>query len=117
MAKLTDEDYILAAIKGVADAELKGDIPRQPYRVVVQLQIQVDNLLAEVVESAMAWSDDIEKLGAKINTLTEQSMVAQDKNQRLRVALHDAINRPKGVVPDSAEEFYRNGIRTPSCDS
>ncbi len=24
----------------------------------------------------------------------------------LQVALHDAINRPKGVVPDSALEFY-----------
>ena len=117
MAKLTDEEYILAAIKGVADAELRGDIPRQPIRVVVQFHRQVDNLLAEVVKTAMAWSDDVEKLGAKINTLTEQSMVAQDKNQRLRAALHDAISRPKGVVPDSAAEFYRNGIRTSSCDS
>jgi len=25
---------------------------------------------------------------------------------RLRRALHDAIERPMGVVPDSAEEFY-----------
>ena len=25
---------------------------------------------------------------------------------RLLQALHDAINRPKGVVPDSALEFY-----------
>ena len=26
---------------------------------------------------------------------------------RLRVALHDAINAPKGVVPQSADPFYR----------
>lgn len=25
---------------------------------------------------------------------------------RLKIALHDAINSPKGVVPDSALEFY-----------
>jgi hypothetical protein len=31
---------------------------------------------------------------------------AQETIARLMVALHDAINRPKGVVPVSAEEFY-----------
>ena len=29
-----------------------------------------------------------------------------NKIGRLLTALHDAINRPKGVVPDSALEFY-----------
>lgn len=29
-----------------------------------------------------------------------------DQIDRLLVALHDAIGRPKGVVPDSAAEFY-----------
>jgi len=29
-----------------------------------------------------------------------------DITGRLLIALHDAINRPKGVVPVSAEEFY-----------
>ena len=28
------------------------------------------------------------------------------KVQRLEIALHDAINRPMGVVPDIAVEFY-----------
>jgi len=28
----------------------------------------------------------------------------------LKVALHDAINRPKGVVPKSAAEFYEPWI-------
>jgi len=28
----------------------------------------------------------------------------------LRVALHDAINSPKGVVPDSAMPFYKETI-------
>lgn len=28
------------------------------------------------------------------------------KNARLMQALHDAINRPMGVVPESTEEFY-----------
>ena len=30
----------------------------------------------------------------------------EEMNQRLLQALHDAIARPKGVVPDSALEFY-----------
>jgi hypothetical protein len=28
------------------------------------------------------------------------------ENDRLKTALHDAINRPMGVVPESAEPFY-----------
>ena len=28
------------------------------------------------------------------------------ENNRLRIALHEAINRPKGIVPHEAEEFY-----------
>ena len=28
------------------------------------------------------------------------------ENRRLRIALHEAINRPKGIVPHEAEEFY-----------
>ena len=28
------------------------------------------------------------------------------ENHQLRIALHEAINRPKGIVPHEAEEFY-----------
>ena len=28
------------------------------------------------------------------------------ENHRLRIALHEAINRPKGIVPHEAKEFY-----------
>ena len=28
------------------------------------------------------------------------------ENHRLRIALHESINRPKGIVPHEAEEFY-----------
>lgn len=31
---------------------------------------------------------------------------AADEIEQLKVALSDAINSPKGVVPDSAEPFY-----------
>jgi len=31
---------------------------------------------------------------------------AEEKNTQLLIDLHDAINRPKGVVPASADEFY-----------
>lgn len=30
----------------------------------------------------------------------------EDRERKLREALHDAINAPKGVVPASAEAFY-----------
>jgi len=33
-------------------------------------------------------------------------IIYQRENYRLRAALHDAINSPKGVVPESADEFY-----------
>ena len=37
-------------------------------------------------------TDEVEELAAE--------------NHRLRIALHEAINRPKGIVPHEAEEFY-----------
>ena len=42
---------------------------------------------------------EIEKLERELAEL------ATEKNQLL-IALHEAINRPKGVVPNEAEEFY-----------
>jgi hypothetical protein len=33
-------------------------------------------------------------------------IVSNAESERLRIALNDAINSPKGVVPDSAVEFY-----------
>lgn len=35
------------------------------------------------------------------------------KISALRIAMHDAINRPKGVVPASAEPFYSAAL----CDA
>ena len=35
----------------------------------------------------------------------ELAELATEKH-RLRIALHEAINRPKGIVPHEAEEFY-----------
>ena len=32
---------------------------------------------------------------------------AAERLEQFEVALHDAINRPLGVVPDSAESLYR----------
>jgi hypothetical protein len=30
----------------------------------------------------------------------------KEECERLKIALHDAIKKPMGVVPESAEEFY-----------
>ena len=48
---------------------------------------------------ASAWADLLAEL--------------QGQNAALRLALHDAINRPKGVVPASADPFYNPAI----CDA
>lgn len=34
----------------------------------------------------------------------------EEKERRLLVALHDAIRRPMGVVPESADEFYSQAM-------
>ena len=40
----------------------------------------------------------------------EKATIAGDllaENRRLRIAFHDAIRRPLGVVPASGDEFYK----------
>lgn len=34
------------------------------------------------------------------------TLAIANENKALRIALHDAIRRPMGVVPASADEFY-----------
>jgi len=36
----------------------------------------------------------------------QKNAAIQVKFNELLIALHDAIERPKGVVPDSADKFY-----------
>ena len=44
------------------------------------------------------------------NTYTAKALTdllaSRERERELEIALHDAINRPKGVVPVSAEKFY-----------
>lgn len=53
---------------------------------------------------------DVEPDGLSIEDimtkLFEANQRVDQRFERLLVALHDAINRPMGVVPASAEEFY-----------
>lgn len=37
---------------------------------------------------------------------------AADMIETLTIALHDAIRRPMGVVPESAERFYNPALET-----
>jgi len=41
-----------------------------------------------------------------LSDLCDMVDTLRDENEQLRRALHDAIDHPKGVVPDSAAEFY-----------
>jgi hypothetical protein len=43
--------------------------------------------------------------------VADEATTLRSKNERLLEALHDAIDRPKGVVPDSAIEFYKPDLK------
>lgn len=69
--------------------------------------------IAQAREGWPAALREIKKLIARIriSAATNKELVriiqeSERENARLRIALHDAINRPMGVVPDSAVEFY-----------
>ena len=59
-----------------------------------------------VIESIYGFSDETSSAGEAWGVVQEEITRLSAENTRLRTALHDAINRPMGVVPDSAEEFY-----------
>ena len=50
---------------------------------------------------------DLPEMSGKIKEELERELaeLATEKH-RLLIALHEAINRPKGIVPHEAEEFY-----------
>jgi hypothetical protein len=48
----------------------------------------------------------LSKAERRIERLEEFNSGLGDESHRLRIALHEAINRPKGIVPHEAEEFY-----------
>ena len=50
--------------------------------------------------------DDYEDLATFTRQLERELAELAKENHRIRIALHEAINRPKGVVPNEAEEFY-----------
>lgn len=72
-----------------------------------------DEFIAQAREGWPAALREIKKLIARIriSAATNKELVriiqeSERENARIRIALHDAINRPMGVVPDSAVEFY-----------
>ena len=66
--------------------------------------------------SYIDWQDDEGNCGTSYAIIleAESKKEAEGKikeelaaeNHRLLIALHEAINRPKGIVPHEAEEFY-----------
>jgi len=65
----------------------------------------MQTLIRDEVELLSRWVCDTREEGAK-RALKELGWLPPEEADRLRIALHDAINRPMGVVPDSAVEFY-----------
>ena len=48
----------------------------------------------------------IREIQADLDIFKDRATTAEAALERMRIALHDAIARPMGVVPESAEEFY-----------
>lgn len=71
-------------------------------------------LVAEGIRAGRNDGNDLVQAFAKfeqsIRQQAERDVIArmgfEDRERKLREALHDAINAPKGVVPASAEAFY-----------
>lgn len=57
-------------------------------RLLIEAQGQIDSYLAKARENAELAGDLL------------------FENWKLKEAFHDAVTRPKGVVPESGEEFY-----------
>lgn len=49
---------------------------------------------------------EVDKLKTTINSLSKKIDELTIDNHKLKTALHEAISRPMGVVPKSAEEYY-----------
>ena len=50
--------------------------------------------------------DEYEDLATFTRQLERELAELATEKHRLLIALHEAINRPKGIVPHEAEEFY-----------
>ena len=62
--------------------------------------------IAQAREGWPAALDEISRLIERYTDVMFDIRKMGAENARIRIALHDAINRPMGVVPDSAVEFY-----------
>ena len=57
-------------------------------------------------------SRTIEEISEEIMKKAGRPCSMQDKLIEIIEAMHDCINRPKGVVPKSAEEYYHHNYYT-----
>ena len=67
---------------------------------VAQREFEVQELQREIVEL------QLELINTQSQTHLESLAKAQPAMEKLLIAFHDAINRPKGTVPTSGDEFY-----------
>jgi hypothetical protein len=85
-----------------------------------------EDALADVSEQASLWLEEADRQRFRADRLEAENARLREANAglasealnrrhaeaaeaevaRLRIALHDAIRRPLGVVPESAVEFY-----------
>jgi hypothetical protein len=61
----------------------------------------------DIFDNMSIWQDAPSPSGDTAEYVRADRITALEaENKRLRVALHAAINAPKGVVPACADEFY-----------
>ena len=68
----------------------------------------------DIEDIIIEYCEGFEHLEFKYSDLPEMAEKIKEElateNHRLRIALHEAINRPKGIVPNEAEEFYEQNF-------
>jgi hypothetical protein len=97
VAKMLDR-MTFEAINGEIDNAFAGEIGK----LLKSLSARVEALEARLATAYRVKYRENEEA----NFQCKRAEAAEAENARLRDGLHDAINRPKGVVPASADEFY-----------
>jgi hypothetical protein len=88
--------YVAELTDRIADLERDNGVLTKEYRAFMQETRERDIEFAQKIGEQQARAERAEA------ALAEASKVIE----RLKLAMHDAINRPMGVVPATAEEFY-----------
>jgi hypothetical protein len=81
------------------------EVPRELF-LRMQWYVETANIDFFNKKHLQEWREELEAIRTLLNPPPDQEPTFTADGHPLLQALHDAINSPKGVVPDSALEFY-----------